>query len=522
MTQAATASGKETNQERVIAFMSDGRTHGGADVKRIDTHAAIVFLAGQKAYKLKRAVRFPFLDFSTLEKRKAACDREIERNRLFAPDIYLGVEPVTRDDSGNLAISGDGETIDWLVVMRRFDEMKTLDHIADRHGIDDALADGLADIMVEAHSKAEVRDAASWIIDLGRYLEQNDEAFRADPDLFPQHRAEALTLEARKTYHRLGELLHARGRQGKVRLGHGDAHLGNIVLIEGKPSLFDAVEFDDTIATGDILYDLAFLLMDLWERGERIAANRVFNRYLALGSGATDYDALTALPFFLMMRAAIRAKVTAAALPHQPAEGRPAAAASARRYFECAERFMEPHTPRLFAIGGLSGTGKTTQARLLAPLVGHPPGAVLLRTDVFRKRHLGLGETEPAPPEAYEPQAHAEIYDLMLNAADRCLAGGCSVILDAVFAREEEREAARRLAKALELPFAGIWLEAPHEVKTSRVTARKADASDASAKVVAMQESFDLGRMDWQRIDASRSIDEIQEELGEYLGVRTG
>lgn len=518
----ATASGEEANQERVIAFLGDGRTHGGVDVKRIDTHAAVVFLAGQKAYKLKRAVRFPFLDFSSLEKREAACKREIERNRMFAPEIYLGVQPVTSDADGSLAISGDGEPVDWLVVMRRFDETKTLDHIADEHGIDDALADGLAGIMVEAHAKAEVRDATDWINDLGRYLEQNDEAFRAEPDLFPPHRAEALTRQAHKTWHMLADMLHARGRQGKIRLGHGDAHLGNIVLIKGRPSLFDAVEFDDTIATGDILYDLAFLLMDLWERGERVAANRVFNRYLALGSDAADYDALSALPFFLMVRAAIRAKVTAAALPHQPEEARPAAAASARRYFECAERFMEPHTPRLLAIGGLSGTGKTTQARLLAPLVGHPPGAVLLRTDVFRKRLLGLGETEPAPPEAYAPQAHAEIYDLMLNAADRCLASGCSVILDAVFAREEERGAAGHLADALELPFAGIWLEAPHEIKTARVETRKGDASDAGAKVVAMQEHFDLGLIDWHRTDASLGIEEIQSELRDYLDIRPG
>lgn len=514
-----TASGEETNQENIIAHLADGRNHGGVSVKRVDTHAAIVFLAGPKAYKLKRAVRFPFLDFSTLEKRKAACEREIERNRLFAPDIYLGTEPVTLDADGSLAISGDGEPVDWLVVMRRFDETKTLDHIADRHGIDDALADGLAGIMVEAHARAEVRDAADWIADLGRYLDQNDEAFRADPELFPPHRAEALSSQAHEAYRRLSDLLHARGRQGKVRLGHGDAHLGNIVLIEGKPSLFDAVEFDDTIATGDILYDLAFLLMDLWERGEHIAANRVFNRYLALRSDAADYDALAALPFFLMVRAAIRAKVTAAALPHQPQEMQPAAVDAAKRYFECAERFMEPHTPRLYAVGGLSGTGKTTQARLLAPFAGHPPGAVLLRTDLFRKRYFNLKETDPAPPDAYTPQAHAKIYDLMLNAAERCLASGHSVILDAVFARQEEREAAERLAGALEVPFEGIWLDAPREIKTSRVEAREGDASDAGAKVVALQENYDLGRIDWHRIDASRKIDEIQARIRESLGV---
>lgn len=512
-------SGDNPSQSEVIDFLADPASHGGKQVSRFDTHAAIVFLAGDRAYKLKRAVRFPFLDYSTPALRRAMCEREVERNRLFAPDLYLGAQPVTRGRAGRLEIGGKGEAADWLVVMQRFPDEARLDLVAEREGIDSRLADRLAAMMVQAHHKAEIRDAAAWIDDLARYIEQNDEAFRADSEHFPFRRARELTLEARATLGRLADLLQARGRQGRIRLAHGDAHLGNIVLIDGGPVLFDAIEFDDTIATGDILYDLAFLVMDLWERGEYPAANRLFNRYFELSADNSDRDALTALPFFLMMRSAIRAKVTAAALPHQSAPDRPKTTTAVARYFDWAERFLEPETPRLVAIGGLSGTGKTTQARHVAAGLGHAPGALVVRTDILRKRLLGLSETEPAPQDAYTRQASARVYDALYEAVDRTLAAGHSVIADAVFANLAEREAIQAVARRVEARFDGIWLQTSHEAKVERVTARRNDASDADRAVVAMQENFDTGPIDWRLIDASDDIDTVQGRIRTVLGI---
>jgi len=268
------------SQEPVFALLGASATHGGAAVKRIDTHAGVVFLAGPRAFKVKRAVKFPFLDYSTLAARKAACAAEIEINRPHAPDIYCGIVPITREADGRLALGGDGTPVEWAVEMRRFDETQTLDHLADAGRIDAALADAIGHAVAAAHEKAHAVAHEPWIAALGSYVEEHVATFDATPELFPPAANAALARAGRDAYKRLVPLLIERGRQGLIRRVHGDLHLGNIVLIDGRPVLFDAIEFNPLIATGDVLYDLAFLLMDLIERGLTPAANIVLNRYL--------------------------------------------------------------------------------------------------------------------------------------------------------------------------------------------------------------------------------------------------
>src|ERR1700689_4325671 len=323
-------------QQDVLAFLADPATYGGGaeKVRRIDTHSASVFLAGDRALKVMRAVRFPFLDYSTLEKRKRACAAEIEVNRPLAPKLYRGVVAITRENDGRLAIDGDGAPVEWAVDMVRFDENRTLDHLADE--IDDDLADALGRAGAAAHDKAPIVDAEPWIKALGAYIDEHVEAFAEHRDIFPAAQADALAEKSRAHYRRIAPLLRERGRRGLIRRIHGDLHLGNIVLIDGEPMLFDAKEFSDTIGSGDVLYDLAFLLMALLERQLPQAANIVLNRYLAETHRNEDLDALTALPFFLSMRAAIRAKVTAARMERAAAAERDNIARSGRTYFDFA------------------------------------------------------------------------------------------------------------------------------------------------------------------------------------------
>jgi hypothetical protein len=411
------------------------------------------------------------------------------------------VVAITRAPNGRLALDGAGTPIEWAVEMRRFDEHATLDRLADAGRIDATLAEALGRAVAAAHAAAPAAEPAPWIAALADFVDQNDAAFRQFPRLFEPSEVAVLSDASRAAHARARPLLTARGQRGLIRRGHGDLHLGNIVLIEGRPVLFDAIEFDPLIASGDLLYDLAFLLMDLVERGLRDAANVVFNRYLLATGRSEDLDALAALPLFLSLRAAIRAKVTAARLNH--ADMTAAIESSARKYFELARQTIRPPPPVLVAVGGLSGTGKSVLARALAPHLLPAPGAVVLRSDVERKTLLGKDEHDRLPADAYAPAVTARVYATIADQARRALAAGHSAIVDAVFARPDERAVLQQSASALGVASRLVFLEAGLAIRAARADARSHDASDADAAVALAQGIYDLGSLDWARIDAS-------------------
>jgi aminoglycoside phosphotransferase family enzyme/predicted kinase len=469
--------------------------------RRVDTHGAVVFLTRERAYKLKRAVKFPYMDFSTVERRQAMCAAEIEINRKLAPEIYLGVALVRRTIEG-LVLGEPGETasdaIDALVVMRRFDEEGLLDRMAGRGALTPDLMTLLGTRVAHFHDGLEpVRSTFcmpdsyrhSVAADVRQMLEAGD---RLDPPT--SARLAEMMPAALEPY--MG-LVERRVAAGAVRRCHGDLHLRNIVLIDGRPVPFDAIEFSERIANIDVLYDLAFTLMDLCERRLRPLANRLLNEWLwriAELPEAPHEEALALLPMFLSRRASIRAFVDAQAAAVSGAD-----TARARDYQKVALSFLQPAPPRLLAIGGLSGSGKTTLALKLAPEIGRSPGAVVVRSDVERKRRAQIALEERMPAGSYTPQASAEVYDALMRRAQCVLEAGHSVVLDAVFARKEERAAAEALARKVDVPFEGIWLDVPKDVAQARVAGRKADASDATPAVVERQFGYDLGTITWQR-----------------------
>jgi aminoglycoside phosphotransferase family enzyme/predicted kinase len=485
-------------QERVFAFLTAPATH--SRVHRIDTHAASVFLEGDRALKIKRAVRFPFLDYSTLEKRKAACDEEIKINRQFAPQIYRRVVPITQGSDGSLDIDGAGTPVEYAIEMARFDERQTIDHLAAAGPPNADLVDAIADAIAASHAVAPLAAAEPWIESIPAFIKGNTTTFRTAA-CFPAEDIDDLSAASQSAFVGIRELLQRRGREGYVRRCHGDLHLANIVLIERKPVLFDAIEFDPTIASVDLLYDLAFPIMDFIRYDRHAAANALLNRYLGMTS-VENLDALAALPLFMSLRAAIRANVLLGRLGLACAD-KPDVLQSARAYFELAHLAIHPPAPTLVAVGGLSGTGKSVLARVLAPDVTPLPGAVVLRSDVLRKQQFQLNETDRLPKSAYQPTVTAQIYETLVQRAVGVLSQGHSVVIDAVFAHETERALICDVARKLNIRFVGLFLAADLATRLSRVSRREHDASDATPEIAEIQEKYNIGAVDWAIIDAS-------------------
>jgi aminoglycoside phosphotransferase family enzyme/predicted kinase len=509
------------DQGDVLAFLSRADTYGiSSEPIRIDTHAAVVFLAGTYAYKMKRAVRFPFLDFSTLERRRRVCEAELELNRPNAPELYVDTIPVVRRD-GALKLGGDGEVVEWLLRMRRFDPADTLDHVADRGGLTGEMIAKIVDAIVTAHRRAPVADGDAATRRLQSWMRGNFDEILETPDAFPPADVEELRRASEAEFNRVAGLLFARGRQGCVRRCHGDLHLRNIVLIEGRPVLFDALEFDDAFATHDLFYDLAFLLMDIWQRGLKAESNQVLNRYLWQRDEVGDIDACALLPLLMSIRAAIRAKVAIMTAPFEDPESAKACIAEGRRYLAFAEAFLVPVAPRLIAVGGLSGTGKTSISAAIAAELGRPPGALHLRSDIERKRLFGVGDTARLPPAGYTQEASDAIYARLRDKAGRAIKAGQSVVVDAVHSRPDEREAIEAVARENGAAFTGIWLDAPEKTLIERVAARTGDASDADAEVVRRQLSYDIGPIKWTKLDASQGIEQLRRQILERIRADT-
>lgn len=506
------------DQSEVIAFLSDPAAYGleGEMVERVETHGAIVFLVGSRAYKLKRAVYFEYMDFSSREHRRKACEAEIRINSRTAPAIYRRVVPIARRPDGRLCLGGEGEIVDWLVEMARFDQDTMFDRMALRGDLTEPLVAALAEEIADFHEAAERRPRDGGAKAMAAVLEGNAHQLASFTDsVFDASEVHQLIEQSGAALDDHRARLEERRREGFVRHCHGDLHLHNIFLFEGQPTLFDAIEFNQSLANIDVLYDLAFLLMDLLQRGLPGHANQVLNRYLWR---TDDLEGLELWPLFLSCRAAIRAHTGAAAAEAQADTGRATALREeARGYAKMALALLRPAPPRLVAISGLSGTGKTSLALGLAPDLGAPPGAVVLRSDVIRKRAMGATPSQRLGPEAYSEQISARVYATLCQDSIRVLRAGQAAVADAVFARPAERHAIEKAASQIGVPFAGLWLEGPAEILAQRIGARTGDVSDATVAVMEQQRGYDLGEVRWTRVDAAGPPESVLGKAREVL-----
>lgn len=492
------------SQANVIAFLGNGGLNDGKP-KRIDTHIASIFLTPGRAWKIKRAVRFGYLDFTTADKRKAALEEELRLNRRTAPDLYIAIHAITGDTTGRLTIDGDGNAVDWVLEMRRFPDGALLSDRADAGLLTPPVILQLADEIQAFHSSTDISLTANGGVAFRNVVEGNISSMESFPDILAPHEVEALAAKQRVLSTQFMPLLNARGKAGRIRHGHGDLHLGNIALIDDEPTLFDCLEFSAELATVDVLYDLSFLLMDLWQRGLRNEANMVFNRYLDLSP--EDENAVALMPLFLSVRAAIRSHVMAAQSMRNGGDMK--LAERARTYLRLSADFLDPAPPHLVAIGGLSGTGKSTLARSIAHLIGAPPGARILRSDVLRKRIAGVPPETRLTSEHYSRSQGRKVYHLLETLAADALAQNHAVIADAVFADKAERATIESVANVANVPFDGLWLEASESDRAERIAARPTDASDADVALVRVQAAFDIGELGgWRSLSVSGSLQE--------------
>jgi hypothetical protein len=481
-----------TQAELVEALRQPGAyPHEPADVELAQTHISLVFLAGDRVYKVKKPVNLGFLDYTTLDRRRRFCEEEVRLNRRLAPDVYLGVVPITRAPDGSLHVGGSGETVEVAVEMRRLPAIRMLDSLLVSGAIDNEQMGALADLLVRFHSKAatgagvdEHGTPEAIAFNVRENFEQT-EAFAAPPGLSAGAGARTvspalhafLSIAAGRFLAGERDLLERRVREGRIREGHGDLHAGNICLTGEGIKIYDSIEFAPRLRCGDVACDLAFLAMDLDHRGFRGFSRYLVRRY---AERAGDVELERLLGFYKSYRAIVRAKVAsfAAVEPELAPPEREQKRLEALRYFHLAAAYELP--PVLILTCGLPASGKSTAARRLSA----PFEAVILRSDTRRKVLAGLSPTQRASAGfgsgIYTPDMTERTYRSLLEDAEAALRAGRSVVVDASFSRAAQRKPFADLAETLGAPLLVAEAAAPEETIRARMAARTRDFGEVS------------------------------------------
>lgn len=455
--------------------------HPVTKIELIETHISWVLLTGQYAYKIKKAIQFDFLDFSTLEKRHFYCQEELRLNRRLAPDLYLQVVPIT-GTAEQVKINGDGEVMEYAVQMRQFSTNHVLSEIANHSGLKPAIIDQLADIIADFHQHTEIDVSASrygtaaeiqhWfsgnfahirpLLGQGRFLQQ----------------LESLEQWGEQELLKNTDLLQQRKQLGFIRECHGDLHLGNIALIDNKVTPFDGIDFNPALCWIDVISEVAFVVMDLQERGMTQFAYRFLNRYL---SQTGDYQGLSLLRYYLVYRALVRTKV---ALLRWQQHKNPQDFQEAENYASLAESFSTPKSPLLVITRGFSGSGKSTISAQLAETLG----MVHCRSDVERQRLLGVSQDvgREINQGLYSAENILFIYQKLVDLAATMINAGFSVLVDAAFLQAAQRELFLQLATNMRVKFLILDFYAPEAELKQRIMQRLQSGNDASEATLAV------------------------------------
>lgn len=484
-----------------------------ADV--LTTHCAHLILHKDLVFKIKRALSYSYIDMTSLSKRKRLCQRELELNQPELPDIYIDVVPVTIDDSGQLELNGSGVPVEWVLRMNRFAECDVLDNVAKDGKLTLELADRLGKSLAQYHHRLNPLQVVDGHDRMAEIVSELRHEFSVLVSPLPTELTSQFHSLAQSALDSCRAQLDARGESGFIKRCHGDLHLRNILLRNDQPVPFDALEFDERLGTCDVLYDLAFLIMDLGHRQLQEQENRVLNQYL-MHSAIENTSALSLMPLFLACRAAIRA-MTSAQVANAASDNTNAGLEEATSYLRLAIAYLSVDKPTLIAVGGVSGSGKSTASQRLPARIACSPGAILLRSDVERKRLAGIDEYRHLPQSHYTLESSTILHEHLRRKASSALSAGYSVVMDATFLGEAEQQRIIELAHTLDVRFVGLWLTAPEDTLKSRISLRENDASDATLDVLDLQLSKSRSTAGWHVIDASGDRDETLQRCLECI-----
>lgn len=456
-------------------------------IEVLQTHASYVLLTGDYAYKIKKPVNFVFFDYSTLEKRQHFCREELRMNRPLAPEIYLEVLSIAREgERYNLA--GTGEVVEYALKMRQFPQTMLWSHLFDRGELTLELMEELGRTVAAFHAGAATNDYIRSLGSAEKIRAAFEENYRQSKPYIGSVQTRQQFEETKQFTDRFFEqefpLLQQRQAQNKIREVHGDLHLKNICLWEGKVRLFDRIEFNEEFRFVDTMYDVAFTVMDLEARGRVDLGNAFLNTYL---EETGDWEGLQVLPLYLSRQAYVRAKVTSFLLDDAAVstEEKEKARETAANYYRLAWNYTKTHNGRMVMMSGLSGSGKSTIARQLA----RDWGAIHLRSDAVRKHLAGLDLQERGSDTIYTPEMSQKTYARLLELAKISVRKGFSVILDAKYDRVSLRKPVIAMCESLQIPLQILHCTAPLALLRDRVAARRGDISDATPELLARQKA---------------------------------
>jgi hypothetical protein len=460
--------------------------HPVSTIQLIQTHVSYVLLTGDYAYKVKKPVNYGFLDFSTLEKRHHFCQEELRLNQRGAAELYLEVLPLTQTDD-RFSLNGTGEPVEYVVKMRQFPQAALLTEVFDRGELTERLLEQLAQTLAAFHAQGAVNDYIRSFGEVAQIRQAIDENYEQTQCYIGTAQTQPQFDETKQYTDRLfadqAPLFTQRMQQNWIRECHGDVHLRNIALWQDKLYLFDCIEFNEPFRFVDVMFDVAYILMDLDLRDRPDLSNRFLNAYL---EQTGDWEGLQVLPLYLSRQSYVRAKVTSFLLgdPSVPETAQQEAIATASRYYRLAWQYTQPRQGSLSLMAGLSGSGKSTVARQLAK----EQGAIHLRSDAVRKHLAGIPLNDRGGDDLYTPEMSQKTYDRLLNLGILLATQGYPVILDAKYDRQSERLAAISAAEAQGLPLKIFHCTAPVSVLQARVQQRTGDISDATVDVLAQQQ----------------------------------